>query len=150
MPSFLSTSNSPRLVSGPNFDLPEADSDDKLQTLTDYVAELGEIAKALRDKVLSPGERAQYRLRGDILAKLILAREKLAKAEKTSSRCYRPGSASAESRVPTCSGQRLAARMGIVTQRCTGSNRVAPNDANRQPTDSAALSVSRCLERYAA
>jgi hypothetical protein len=41
-----------------------------------------EIAKTLRDKILSPAERAQYRLRGDIIAKLILAMEKLEREKK--------------------------------------------------------------------
>jgi hypothetical protein len=56
---------------------------DSQRTLALYVGELKEIAAALRDKVLSAGERAQYRLRGDILAKLILAQEKLDREEKT-------------------------------------------------------------------
>jgi hypothetical protein len=52
------------------------------KTLAAYVHELEEIAAALRDKTLSAGERAQYRLRDDILAKLIVAKEKAEKEEK--------------------------------------------------------------------
>jgi hypothetical protein len=33
---------------------------------------------------MSPSERAQYRLRADVIAKRILAKEKLTKAEKES------------------------------------------------------------------